>query len=134
MQHVGVAHEIQRVRRVRLVRQRISADHRKVVVTPDFGELLVDDLGTLVDVDRLFVLTDTQIDVAGHMHHVARNRHNVFQLMGRRHGQFRFAGSFHQMDIQMICTGMVVFNRHGAASNAARASAVPPLGEPSGSQ
>ena len=113
LQHVGVAHEVQRVGSVRLVRQAIGADHRKIVVAPDFGELQIDDLGAFVGRNRLFVLAHAQIDVTGHMHHVSRNRHAAFQLLRRRHGQFWFVGSFHQVNVEMVGAGMVVFDRHG---------------------
>ena len=85
LQGVGVAHEVQCVGDMYLVRQRIRPNIGEIGVAPDLGELQVHNLRTLVDVYGLFVLAHAQVDVTGHVHHVTGDGDDVFQFLRRRH-------------------------------------------------
>ena len=75
--------------------ESIGTDVREVGIAPDLRELLVNYLRALVDVDGLLIFTNAQVDMAGHMHHVARDRHDRLEFLCGGHRELGLGRAFH---------------------------------------
>ena len=105
--HSGcVTNEVERMSRVYAVRQRVCANVRQRVISPQLGELQVHGLRTHVIVDGFSVLAHSDIYVCRHVYYMTGNGHRRLKGVSGHERAFGFKRRFDQMNVQMQHTGM----------------------------